>query len=238
MELIERKENQIKFKAKINEELANAIRRSVNQIPIIAIDEVEIFKNDSPLYDETIAHRMGLIPLKFKKLSGKKPFEIKLEKKGGGYVYSDELKGDVESVYKRIPITYLKKGESIKINAIAKTGTGKEHSKFSPGLMFYRNIAKIKINPNCSDGIVEVCPKKVFEKKDGKISIKNEEKCNMCGLCEEYCKKKNKEDVKISPGDELQITIESFGQISADNLFKKAIEVLKKNLEEFSKKIN
>ena len=73
MEIIERKENQITFRAEISDSLANAVRRYINQIPILAIDEVEIYKNDSPLYDETVAHRIGLIPLKWIKQSMKKP---------------------------------------------------------------------------------------------------------------------------------------------------------------------
>ena len=55
-----------------NEPLANAIRRSVAEIPVLAVDEVEIFKNDSALYDEMIAHRVGLIPLKTEKGMTKK----------------------------------------------------------------------------------------------------------------------------------------------------------------------
>jgi DNA-directed RNA polymerase subunit D len=64
MENISKSDGKYVFKAKIDESLINSIRRYVGQIQIAAIDEVEISKNDSPLYDETIAHRMGLIPLK------------------------------------------------------------------------------------------------------------------------------------------------------------------------------
>jgi len=68
MDKIEKKENKIIFKAEIEESLANAIRRYLNQIPILAIDEVEIIKNGSALYDEVVAHRLGLIPLKMDKM--------------------------------------------------------------------------------------------------------------------------------------------------------------------------
>jgi len=64
MKLINKKENKIMFTAEIEESLANAIRRYMNQIPVLAVEEVEISRNDSPLYDETIAHRIGLIPIK------------------------------------------------------------------------------------------------------------------------------------------------------------------------------
>ena len=39
--------NNLKIVLETNEELLNAIRRSVNEIPILAIDEVDIHKNDS-----------------------------------------------------------------------------------------------------------------------------------------------------------------------------------------------
>jgi len=51
MKLIEKKKNQITFTAEIDESLANAVRRYLDQIPILAIDEVDISKNDSALYD-------------------------------------------------------------------------------------------------------------------------------------------------------------------------------------------
>ena len=41
----------------ISESLANAVRRSLSEVPTLAIDEVEIFSNDSALYDEMLAHR-------------------------------------------------------------------------------------------------------------------------------------------------------------------------------------
>jgi DNA-directed RNA polymerase alpha subunit len=67
MKVITKKNNQITFSAEVDESLANAVRRYVDQIPILAVDEVEISKNDSPLYDETVAHRIGMIPLKMDK---------------------------------------------------------------------------------------------------------------------------------------------------------------------------
>ena len=64
MEIIEQTPLKLVMRMPANDSLANAIRRSINEIPILAVDEVEIYKNDSALYDEFLAHRVGLVPLK------------------------------------------------------------------------------------------------------------------------------------------------------------------------------
>ena len=43
---------------------ANTLRRVVTEdVPTMAIEDVEFRKNNSILYDEIISHRLGLIPL-------------------------------------------------------------------------------------------------------------------------------------------------------------------------------
>ncbi len=238
MKLIEKKENQTILTAEINESLANAIRRYLNQIPILAIDEVEISKNDSPLYDETIAHRLGLIPLKMdKSINEKKIAKLKLNVKEEGIVYSKELKGTIKLPYELIPITSLNKGQELEIVATAKTGKGKEHSKFSPGLMFYRNILEIILDKKFLEEIKRICPKNEIKEKGDKIIIIDNQKKEICDVCEGICEKVKKK-AEIKPTNELIITLESFGQLSVEDIFKKSIEILKKDIAEVSKKIN
>jgi len=238
MEIIEQKDNKIVFKKKIEESLANALRRYINEIPVIAIDELEISRNDSPLYDETVAHRVGLIPLKMdKKFNAKTELNLKLKTKKEGLVYSEEIHGDVETIYKKIPITFLNKNQELEFTGIARVGKGKEHVKFSPGLMYYRNNVDIKISKECPKEIVEKCPKDIFEINNDKIVAKNSLKCDMCDMCVDFGTKLKKECVQINPSDELIITLESFGQMSPKDILNNTIDFLKKDLDEVSKKL-
>jgi DNA-directed RNA polymerase subunit D len=234
MRLIEKKDNKIVFVAEADESILNAIRRHVNQIPVLAIDELEISKNDSPLYDETIAHRVGLIPLDS---SGKEGEKLKLSVKKEGIVYSEELKGNIKVIYEKIPITLLDKGQELELTATVKTGKGSEHSKFSPGLIFYRNVFDIKLDKNCPKEIVGSCPKNILKLKDGKIIAEENFKCDFCEACVEFCKKNGKEGVEIVPTKELLVIIESFGQLKIEDILKKSIDALKKDLLELSKKL-
>ena len=236
MEIINKKNNQITFVAEIDESLANAIRRCLNQIPIIAIDEVEISKNDSPLYDETIAHRIGLIPLKMSKLTDTID-KLNLSVKKEGMVYSEKFIGGLKVVYDKIPITSLKKGQELELIATAKVGKGEEHAKFSPGLMFYRNVVDIKIEKDCPQEVINICPQKILKLENGKIIVNDNYKCDMCEACVELCEKQRKKSIKLIPTKELIITLESFGQLTIEEILKGSIKELKKDLAEFSKKI-
>jgi len=237
MKIIEKKENQIVFSVEIEESLANAIRRYLNQIPIIAIDELEISKNDSPLYDETIAHRMGLIPLKMdKSINEKTVVNLSLNVKKEGYVYSGDLSGNIKVVYSNIPITFLNKNKEIELIAIAKVGKGNTNSKFSPGLMFYRNSTEITIDSDFYNEIKKVCPNNEIKNKGNKIVILDNKKKEICDICEGICNKYGKK-AEIFFKDELIITLESFGQLSVEEIFKRSIETLKKDLKDVSNKL-
>ena len=239
MKILNKKDNQVTFTAEIDESLANAVRRYVDQIPILAVDEVEISKNDSPLYDETIAHRMGLIPLKMDKtISEKSTEQITLVAKKDGIIYSEDMKGKVKPVYDKIPITILKKGQELEILATAKVGKGSQHSKFSPGLMFYRNMIKVKVDKDCPKEIVNACPLGVLGLEAGKVVVVDENRCDMCEACVDMARKMGKNCIELVPIGELAITIESFGQIDEKEIFKRAIEMLQDDLKEVSKKVS
>ncbi len=231
MDQISKKDNKIVFKAEMSESLANAIRRYVNQIPIIAIEDVEISRNDSPLYDETIAHRMGLIPLK----QNKKECTLKLDVKGPGMVYSGNLKGDIEPVYDKIPITLLNEGQEISIKATTKAGTGSEHAKFSPGFISYRDVVEISMDKEIAEKASHVASIEVKNKGNKSIVIDDKEK-EVYDICEGIAEKEGKE-IEVDTTKDVVMSVETFGQIKVEDIFKKAVEILKKDLEDLSKKI-
>ena len=66
IEVIKNQNGELSFVLRgISSAYANALRRTTEEIPVLAIDEVEISKNDSVLYDEVLSHRIGLVPLKY-----------------------------------------------------------------------------------------------------------------------------------------------------------------------------
>jgi DNA-directed RNA polymerase subunit D len=234
MENISKSENKYAFKAEIEDSLANAIRRYVGQIPIVAIDEVEITKNDSPLYDETLAHRLGLVPLK---QSAKKEGKLKMSSQDKGMVYSGSLKGDFEVVYDKIPLTLLNEGQEVELSASVKVGTGQEHAKFSPGMMNYREVSEVYVDKEVAEKLKNSYPNIEIKPKGDKYLIIDDKEKEVADICEGLAEKYNKK-VEVKTTGEMIVTLESFGQIEAKSIFGKSIDALKKDLNEISKKIS
>ncbi len=197
--------------------LTNAIRRSVLEIPVMAIDEVEIIKNDSALYDEIIAHRLGLIPIKTDRAS--KEIKFKLKEVGPKTVYSTDIRPDIGTHFK-IPIMMLEKEQEVEIVCEARLGKGIDHIKYSPGLAYYKH--------NVDEEILDF----ITIDEEGKVSY-NEEELKNKGLSEVKLNKiKGLKEIK-----ELELTIESWGQLEVKDIFLKAIDSLEDNLKELEKAV-
>ncbi len=160
VEIIQLRENYIEFYL-INADLsfANALRRiMIAEVPTMAIDMVSIKANTSPLFDEFIAHRLGLIPLTStdvgryeysRKCNCNEPCEscsvqfymrVKCETDSmevtTDHIQSTQKDSSVVPVKfsdnDPIIIAKLKRNQELDMNMIAKKGIGKEHSKWSP----------------------------------------------------------------------------------------------------------
>jgi DNA-directed RNA polymerase subunit D len=138
----------------IDRSYANAIRRfCIAEVPCMAIDDVVILENSSVLYDEILAHRLGMVPIKTdleryilpEKCDCGSPLGCHkcrvlfvLDAKGKDKVttvYSGDLVSEdreIRPVSETIPLVKLALGQSVKLEAYARLGRGKEHAKWQP----------------------------------------------------------------------------------------------------------
>ncbi|MBU1204249.1 MAG: DNA-directed RNA polymerase subunit D [Nanoarchaeota archaeon] len=235
----------------INYVTANTLRRIMTaEVPTLAVETVEFTKNMSVLYDEVIAHRIGLIPIKTDLKSYNLREECKCKGKGCAMcqlkfslkvagpctVMSSELKSKdpkCTPAYPDMPIVTLEKNKKLELTATAKLGKGKEHTKFIPGLVYYRAYPKIQIKScNEPEKCARACPKKILEVKNQKLIVTRIEECDLCNACSNACPD------CITTGqeqDKFIFFIESWGQLSPKEIFLKAIIVLNKKVDEFAK---
>lgn len=138
----------------IDRSYANAVRRfCIAEVPCMAIDDVVILENSSVLYDEILAHRLGMVPIKTdleryvlpEKCDCGSPLGCHkcrvlfvLDAKGKDRVttvYSGDLVSEdreIRPVSETIPLVKLALGQSVKLEAYARLGRGKEHAKWQP----------------------------------------------------------------------------------------------------------
>jgi len=234
MEMIEKNDEGMNFVSEMDVGLANAIRRSVGEIPILAIDECDIYKNDSALYDEIIAHRLGLVSLKNQKVKVGESVEMKMKAKGkgDGEMIMAGLLGD-SVVYPETPVVLLGDKQELELVARAKVGKGSEHAKFMPGVIFYKHLPKIKISGE-GEGHSELADlyPDVFDMFGEKLKVKNAAACDLDG--DDF---KSFAGIDISFGDELVFMVESWGQIGVKDVFTEACKALKGNLSEVVKSL-
>lgn len=253
---LDKKKNKVSFLiTDTTEPFANTLRRLIiDEVPTLAIEDVEISKNSSALYDEIIAHRLGLLPIKTDLKSYELPsqcscegegcakcqLKITLNKRETGTITAGDAKSQdpkCDFVYPDTPIVKLLSKQKIKLEATAILGKGKEHAKWSPGLAHYRREPKVNINQSKvkePGKIVAACPKGIFKLKGEKLVIDEDKlkECDLCGACTE-----------LSPGIEFEktgniiFTIENWGQLSFKDMLKKSCDIYINKLDEFNKNL-
>ena len=194
------------------ESFMNLVRRTSSfGIKTFAIEDVTFIQNNSALYDEILAQRLGLLPLKVNKdiFTLKKPeVHFTLKEEGPKMIRAGDLntKGKgVEVLNPHTPIVLLSKDQKVEFSATAIIGKGEEHSKWSAGNVYYFQYPT---------------------KAKGKENL--EELRKMIDA-EEIVKLKNKPNKFI-------LVIESWGQLTPKEMLNNAFEEVEANLKELKLK--
>ncbi|MBT3262363.1 DNA-directed RNA polymerase subunit D [Candidatus Woesearchaeota archaeon] len=248
IKVLKKDDTKVSFQiSKINPSIANAIRRYIlAYVPTMAIDEIEFKKNGSALYDEMLALRLGLTPLKtdlksYKLWEGKEAdrphsaqYELKLTMNVEGplTVYASDLESQdpkvVPAIEKTI-ITKLLEGQSIELIATARLGQGKEHAKYTPGLAIYRGVPQLTTTKDSNVTAVLEKLSEVIEKKGTGLEIKDLTRWNEAH--EDFCEMNGIE--VTSSKEDFIFTIESWGQLAPGEILKTAVEMFDAKIEEF-----
>ncbi|MBM4240102.1 MAG: DNA-directed RNA polymerase subunit D [Euryarchaeota archaeon] len=227
----------------------NALRRICTmEVPTITIEAVEIYKNNSTLFDEVLAHRLGLVPLISDLESTESilvPEEcdcedhcprcsvsLVLKERGPKIVYSKDFSPTdpkIKPVYDTIPLLKLGEDEEVELEAIAQLGIGLEHAKWQPTTACaYRYYPLIKLDKSCEacGKCAEECPRGVleFDEKKNKIKIVDLENCSMCKTCMSICEAGA---IEVMPHEgKFIFRIETDGSLSPEEVLTSAGDIL------------
>ncbi len=252
--LIRKEHDKIQFLVEgVDVSFANALRRTMlTRLPSMAIDEVLVLENTSVMYDEILAHRLGLIPLTTPLDDYNMPKACECEGKGCTLcqctltlekeakdqelvVYSHDLTSQDPKVVPaagEIPLVKLAPYQRLIVEAYARLGTGLEHAKFQPvATVAYKYIPVVGVDKEkCSrcGACVEACPKKILVIDGDTISTQNTLDCTLCELCVQECEPGA---ITIeSKENSFLFKVESTGALPPDEIVERAIEILKERI--------
>ncbi len=242
MEIKELEKNERKSKLLIkgaDVALINSIRRaSMNYVPVFAVEDVSIYENSSVMFDEFLAHRLGLLPIKsdVKGYAENDKVKFVLEKEGPATVYSKDIKctdPKIEVVDKKIPLVKLKKDQKIKLEMDAIMSIGKNNSKFQPIIIGYQNLPVLNYLDDMKESelneVIKCCPQSL-EIKAKKLVLKNQLDCVLCHKCLERIKGKIRLEFDENS---FLFNLESHGNYSCKDVLVLASKALENKTEEF-----
>lgn len=231
----------------------NALRRVLmSEVPKLAIDKVTFYDNTSALFDEILAHRIGLLPvptdpstLNLKgqvDADGKPTYLVRytLTKEGPCTVYSGDLEPEDKKfniVDPKVPLVDLLEGQRLILEAEAILGDGTQHAKWqvcsAVGYKYYptATLDNRKIKPEAAKEAVERTPAGILGLDGGKLVILQPEEINRADEAE----KLTGGGLKITYDDRKFIfRFETDGSLKAEDALMKALDLLKERFKRFA----
>jgi len=230
---------------------ANSLRRiMIAEVPTMAIQWADIHDNNSALFDEVLSHRLGMIPLKFdpRKFNFSEDCKCKgkgcplcevafvLDVKGPALVTSGDLKASNKAVAPtdpRIPITELLEGQAVKLEAVARLGTGMQHAKHQAANASYQYYPQITFKGARDEALkaLKAAPEGSYGVEGHEIVIKDLSKTDMFkGLLDGV------HGVEMKPDEtRLVFKVESISGLEPAYIVAKAAEILGERAAEFRK---
>lgn len=235
VEFIERDDRKARFVVRgLTPAFANGIRRAIlADVPTLSIDTVRFVENSSVMFDEVLAHRLGMVPL----TTPEGEFEegdvvtLALDVEGPGTAYSGDLVSSdplVEPADKNVPLIDLKENQRLELEAEAVIGVGRDHAKHQGGVAVgYRHLQRVEVvgdaaeyedeEPQILRGVIE---------EDGEL-VPTEEFGN--DLTERY---PGKEVVVEDVPEAFVFHVESDGSMPVEELVLRAVGTLADRADE------
>jgi len=220
----------------------NAMRRAViSDLPAFAIDEVDFYENNSPLFNEYLANRIGLVPLTFDENASddaKIVFQLNVEsQEETRTVYSAEIVSTDPAIRvfsERIPIVKLGKRQKLRLEATAVKGTAKKHAKFQSALASSGGLPEFKKPVKCGKcgHSIKVTEEKILNEN---ITLSSAVKCDSCGA---FADVPAEDALNVQPKEgEFVFFVESFNNITARRQLERAVEAMQGKLKVLEKEL-
>ncbi len=238
--------------AEVHPYFVNALRRTLlTEVPKLAIDQVTFYDNTSALFDEIVAHRIGLVPIKTDPSTlnlvdhvddeGEPTYKVRytLTKEGPCTVMSGDLEPEDPAFAPAdsdIPIVELLEGQRLILECAAILGVGTTHAKWQTcqavGYKYYptAELDAKKISADDAAKIIERTPVGILTLEGDKIAIQKPEDVNRA----DYAAEVAPDAFKVTYNDRrFLFRFETDGALKAEDALMKAVEILKERFEAF-----
>ena len=240
----------------VHHSFVNALRRTMlAEVPKMAIEEVTIYDNTGALFDEMLAHRLGLVPIPTD-LNAFVPraecvcngegcsnctILYTLSKEGPAMVVSGDLTpADPRFKIKDdgIPLVKLLEGQRVMLEAAAILNSGREHAKYAPvHAIGYKEVPHVEIKdspPIPADvlsALEKAAPEGTFAIENGRINVLDVEKAYSFFRSARYVW--DLPNVRLwTDKDKFILTFETDGSITPKDALQRAVAILMEKLKQ------